>query len=129
MSQTDLSDPPKKPLSRLRGPLGALAVVVVVFGGARLAIDHAADEPIEEGYAKYVNAVAASSPSANAYLERYYARYKRRTVASRHFESVCAEVTTAADRDRFDPERVSQLMARTCRTLTGGRTTGEVPDL
>jgi hypothetical protein len=129
MSQTDLSDPPQKTSRRRLGPFAALVAVVVIYGGARLAINHAADAPIEEGYVKYVNALAANSPGARAYLERYYARYKRRTVASRHFESVCSEMTTAADRDGFDPERISQMMARTCRTLTGGRTTGEVPDL
>jgi hypothetical protein len=103
--------------------------VCTVFAAARLWMDHAANAPVDDGYARYLNAVSEKSRGASEHLDRYYSRYSRRTVASKHFESMCGAMTVLADHDGFNPERVSVELARTCRMFTRGRTTGEVPDL
>jgi hypothetical protein len=125
-----LDTPEQKSFLQQWGSLITFGVLVcALFVGARLWIDHAADAPVDDGYAKYLNSIAANSRGAAEHLERYYARYSRRTAASRHFESMCGAVTVLADHDGFDPERISVEIARACRMFTRGRTTGEVPDL
>jgi len=103
------------------------AFVVVAFGGFRLWTEHQANEPVSEAYRLYLSEVASNSKSATAFLEEYYAKYSRRTVASEHFESVCSAVTAFADHDGFDPEKVSVQMARACRMFIREGVTGTIP--
>ncbi len=103
------------------------AFAVFALVGFRLWTEHKADEPVAEAYRLYLNEVASNSKSAAAFLEEYYAQYSRRTVASKHFESVCGAVTAFADHDGFDPEKVSVQMARACRMFTREGVTGTIP--
>ncbi|MET3373658.1 hypothetical protein ABIC89_002720 [Variovorax boronicumulans] len=91
--------------------------ILATFALFRVWTEHQADQPVIEPYQHYLNEVAAQSKSARKYLENYFARYERQSVASQHFEPVCASVTTLADRDGVDPEIVSMPMARACRML------------
>jgi len=109
--------------------------VLVVFGvlavgaliGFRLWTEHAADEPVSDAYRAYLGHVAERSKSANEYLEGYYRKHTRQTVASRHFEVVCGAMTVLADRDGVNPEEFSVQMARACRMFQKGGVTGDLP--
>jgi hypothetical protein len=104
------------------------ALVVFAFAGFRLWTEHKANEPVSEAYRVYLSKLASNSKSAAAFLEEYYAKYSRRTVASKHFESVCGAVTVFADHDGFEPEKVSVEMARACRMfIREGSVTGTIP--
>lgn len=56
-------------------------------------------------------------------------RYERNTIASKHFEAMCAAMTEFAQEDGVDPDSLAQGIADTCRQFIHGTATGEVPDL
>jgi hypothetical protein len=123
-----MTESQKKPFIREWGILIAFgAFAVLAFSSFRLWTDHKANEPVSEAYRLYLDEVASNSKSAAAFLEEYYAKYSRRTVASEHFESVCGAVTSFADHDGFDPEKVSVHMARACRLFVREGVTGAIP--
>ena len=119
---------PRKSFLREWGILIAFgALVLIAFAGFRIWTEHTANEPVAEAYRKYIHEVASNSKSASAFLEEYYSKYSRRTIASKHFESVCGTVTAFADHDGFNPEKVSMQMARACRMfIKQGGVTGSI---
>lgn len=123
-----MSESQSKSFFREWGILIAFAAfVVLAFVGFRLWTEHKSNEPVSEVYRLYLSEVASNSRSAAAFLEEYYAKYSRRTVAAKHFESVCGAVTAFADHDGFDPARVSVQMARACRMFIREGVTGSIP--
>jgi hypothetical protein len=104
---------------------GVFAVVALV--GFRLWTEHKANEPVAEAYASYLSHVALQSSSAGQYLQAYFKKHSRQTVASRHFEVACGAITVLADHDGIDPEKFSVQMARGCRMFQREGVTGDVP--
>ncbi|AYM95639.1 hypothetical protein EAG14_05400 [Acidovorax sp. 1608163] len=122
--------PQPRSFAREWGPLIAFGIVVLaLLVGWRLWTDHMAQAPVEAKYAEYLSALAEHSESARELLERYQKRYERNTIASKHFEAMCAAMTEFAQDDGVDPDSFSQGIADTCRQFIHGTATGEVPDL
>lgn len=121
-------EPVKKSFLREWGSLiafGMFAVTVLI--GFRLWTEHQENQPVADAYRDYLAHLASRSKGANEYLEGYYAKHARRSVASRHFESVCATMTRLADGEGVHPEEFSSHMARACRTFLDGGITGDPP--
>jgi predicted negative regulator of RcsB-dependent stress response len=95
--------------------IGFGALVAVTFVGIRIWTEQQANEPVSAEYALYLTKVASNSKSSTAYMNEYYAKFSRKTVASKHFEPVCNAVTSLAEKDGFNAETVSEYMARGCR--------------
>ena len=60
-----------------------------------------ADLPIVIEYSRYLDFLSGHSPKAKHYAETYYREHARDTVASKHFEHVCAAMTGLAVQDGF----------------------------
>ena len=83
----------------------------------------------QESNDKIERAKAASeSAQAQAYRTRYYQKFGRHSVASKHFEQVCAAMTVAAGRDGVDANRYSAPMSRACRSLARKYVPDALPD-
>jgi hypothetical protein len=76
---------------------GVLLVVVLVT--VREFLDYRAGSPIIDPYLAVINETAARSPRVRQRLEQYYAKYQRRTVASKHYPWLCDEIQQLAARD------------------------------
>lgn len=63
-----------------------------------------ADQPIVNDYRRYLDYLAAHSPQAAAYEREYHRTKQRDSVASRHFEHVCAVMTALAAEEGFKLE-------------------------
>ncbi len=104
---------------------GVVAVAAIV--GFRIWTDHKANEPVTAAYRHYVTQVASQSKAGTEFLETYFKKYSRRTVASKHYESVCGSVTVFADESGANPEAVSAQMARACRMFAKHGVNAEIP--
>ncbi|MFN7817632.1 MAG: hypothetical protein ACK5OQ_15485 [Burkholderiales bacterium] len=110
-------DQPKKPFLREWWQLIALAIVLPsLVIGVRLRSEYLAEQPIEAVYANYLDALAKQSVGANAILERYYRAYKRDTVASQSFISICKAMQTAALQDGVDTKKIRGHFTEACST-------------
>lgn len=57
--------------------------------------------PIVIEYSRYLDYLTGHSPKANQYEAEYFRTHQRDTVASKHFEHVCAAMTGLAVEDGF----------------------------
>ena len=115
----------------LRSALGWLALVAfagLTLVGFRLVTDQLKDAPVEVAHARFLDFLAAESAQAQAYRTRYYQKFGRHSVASKHFEQVCAAMTVAAGRDGVDASRYSAPMSRACRSLARKYVPDALPD-
>jgi hypothetical protein len=83
---------------------------------------------VEPTHAKFLDFLATESVRASAYRGSYYAKFQRETVASKHFEQVCAAMLTAALQDDVDPTNYSAPMARRCRAVGKKYPPAALPD-
>jgi hypothetical protein len=104
--------------------LGFGAAVLV---GYRVWTDKLEDSPVIEVHAGFLNFMAERSPKAREFRSRYYAKFGRNSVASKHFEQVCAVMYRAALDDNVDPTQHSELMAKGCRAFGRKHPTSELP--
>ena len=82
---------------------------LIVLGGVILGFSllfpfwasYRADLPIVADYGRYLDYLTEHSPKAKHYAETYYREYGRDTVASKHFEHVCAAMSGLAVQDGF----------------------------
>lgn len=58
-------------------------------------------QPIVVEYSRYLDHLVAHSPKAKKYETEYFRTHGRDTVASKHFEHVCAAMTGLAIEDGF----------------------------
>src|SRR5688572_3387885 len=116
---------------RLRSWLGWLPLLVfglVSVVGYRVWTDRLEASPVTADHARFLDFIAEHSPQARDYRSRYYAKFGRPDIASKHFEQVCAAMVRAALDDRVDPAEHSAAMTRGCRSR-GRRFPGlELPD-
>ncbi|MBX9849347.1 MAG: hypothetical protein K2X64_08630 [Rhodocyclaceae bacterium] len=73
-----------------------------------------ADQPIVSDYQRYVTYLVAHSPKARTYEETYFKEQGRQTIASRHFEHVCAVMTALAIEDGFALAHYTDFPAQWC---------------
>ena len=115
--------PPTPPKPRAKPWITLVVVLALLVGAAygfrmwKTALENA---PVDESFRNYLEYVAERSPAAALHLQRYYTRYQRTTVASRHFQPICASVTALAERDKVDL-RLSDwhTLAKACRRPLG----------
>lgn len=62
---------------------------------------HQENQPIVVEYSRYLDYLVARSPKAKSYAFEYFRTHDRDTVASKHFEHVCAAMTGLAVEDGF----------------------------
>lgn len=106
--------------SRLRRAVGwvpLLAFCGLSLVGYRWWSDHLRQSPVAEVHARYLDFLAERSAQASAYRDAYYGKFGRDSVASEHFEQVCATMLRLALQDQVDPAAHSAPMAPRCSAL------------
>jgi hypothetical protein len=88
---------------------------------------HWKNPPVEEVHAGFLNFMAENSSKAHEYRDLYYKKFRRESVASKHFEQVCAAMYQSAVADNVNPERYSEPMARGCKSFGRRHLPGELP--
>lgn len=73
-----------------------------------------ADLPIVIEYSRYIEYLTTHSPKAKHYADIYYAEHGRSTIASKHFEHVCAAMTGLAIQDGFTLKDFPDFPAEWC---------------
>ena len=73
-----------------------------------------ADLPIVPEYARYLDYLSGHSPKAKQYADTYYREHGRDTVASKHFEHVCAAMSGLAVGDGFTLKDYPDFPAEWC---------------
>jgi hypothetical protein len=109
------------------GWLPLLGFVGAVLVGYRLWSDQMEQSRITEVHASFLNFMAERSPKAREYRSSYYRKFGRDTVASKHFEQVCAVMYRSARSDNVDPSEHSELMAKGCRAFGRKHPSAELP--
>jgi hypothetical protein len=71
-------------------------------------------QPIVIEYKRYLDYLVAHSPKARTYETEYFRTHGRDTVASKHFEHVCAAMTGLAVEDGFAPAAYPDFPAQWC---------------
>jgi predicted negative regulator of RcsB-dependent stress response len=95
--------------------------------GFRLWTDFQSNEPVFAGYQAYLDELASRSTSAKKYREDYHALFERKTIASKHYEQVCAVMTRLAKAQGGEPEKISQKMADGCIQFGSYYITDDLP--
>lgn len=94
-------------------PLLALCAFSLV--GYQLWTDKLKQSPVDPVHARFLDFMAERSPKARDYRLSYETKFGRDSVASEHFEQVCAAMHGLAVEDKVDPAAHSSLMAKGCR--------------
>ncbi len=79
--------------------LGSFVVASVVF--FQFWFRYQENQPIVIEYSRYLDYLSGRSGKAGQYASEYFRTHGRDTVASRHFEHVCAAMTGLAVEDGF----------------------------
>jgi len=82
---------------------------------------------VTEVHASFLNFMAERSPKAREYRSSYYRKFGRDSVASKHFEQVCAVMYRSALDDNVSPSEHSELMAKGCKAFGRKHPTLELP--
>ena len=90
-----------KPFSLRAGIRLAVFVLIVValLWGFRAWRDSLENAPVADSYREFLTYASTQSLAAQNYLQRYYQRYQRDTVAAQHFPRVCSSMTALLERD------------------------------
>ena len=113
-------DPPVESATRFRRWLGWLPLLVLCGAslvGYRIWTDRLKQSPVVAVHADFLDFMAGRSPKAMAYRLGYYKKFERDSVASEHFEQVCAAMYSLAVEDQIDPAEHSAMMAKGCRAF------------
>ena len=116
--------------SRLRSWVGWVPLLGLGFAGIigyRVWTDKLEQSPVAEVHAGFLNFMADHSPTARAYRNLYYKKFERESIASKHFEQVCAAMYQSTVDDSVDPESYSELMAKGCKSFGRKYPPGELP--
>jgi len=114
-------------LRRWIGWVPLLAFFLVALAGYRIWTDKLKQSPVAEVHAQFLDFVAERSPKARAYRSGYYSKFARDSVASEHFEQVCAAMYRLAVEDKVNPADHSSLMANGCKGLGRKHPSTELP--
>ena len=120
-----------RPKSLLREAAGWAPLVLFVTAclvGYRHWSDKMEASPVAPVHANFLDFMAAQSTAAQAYRQLYFQKFGRDSVASKHFEHVCASMVTLAAQDGVDPARHSQPSARACKAFAKKYALGTLPD-
>jgi predicted negative regulator of RcsB-dependent stress response len=122
------SEATKKSFLRQWGALIALgALLVGVLGTFRVWTEYQADQPVVAAYQGFIDHLASNSQHAKAYQLAYQLKFKRKEIASQHFEQVCAVMTRMAEAQGVNADKYSGEMARGCRQLGHSHAEDELP--
>jgi len=110
---------------------GLLIGFGVVMAGSivsyRLWTEHKANAAVVAPYREYLDDLAQGSTKASAYRQSYFQAFQRDTIASKHFEQVCAVMTRLAESDKVNTDRKSPEMGYGCRRLGRFYTEDDLP--
>ena len=107
-------------------PLLALAVAGII--GYRMWTDRLEQSPVAEVHAGFLNFMAEHSPRAQEYRHLYYRKFGRESVASKHFEQVCAAMLNSAIADGAQPAKYSEPMTKGCQSFARKYPLGALPE-
>jgi len=113
-------DPQAEGDSRFRRWIGwipLVALCVFSLAGYRFWTDRLKQSPVADVHARFLDFMAGRSPKALAYRIDYYHKFERDSVASEHFEQVCAAMYSLAVQDKLDPADYSTAMAKGCKAF------------
>ena len=91
-----------------------MASAIVAY---RLWTDFQANAPVVAVYREYLDDLSQRSPRAASHRDRYFQAFKRNSVASQHFEQVCAVMTRLAESERVNTDAKSPEIGLGCRRL------------
>ena len=97
--------------------LGSCVVGFVIF--FQFWGPYRANLPIVPEYRRYLDHLATHSPRAQQYADAYYREHGRPTIASKHFEHVCAAMTTLAVEDGFTLQDYPDFPSEWCHERIG----------
>jgi hypothetical protein len=106
-------------------PLLTLGLAGII--GYRLWTDKLEQSPVAEPHSAFLNFMVEHSPNAREYRNRYYRKFGRDSVASKHYEQVCAAMVRSTVDDGVDPATHSEPMANVCKSLGRKYPPGELP--
>jgi hypothetical protein len=92
--------------------LGCFVVIYMI--GFKFWATYQADLPIVDVYRSYLDYLDSRSPKAQAYEATYFREKGRDTIASRHFEHLCAVMTALAIEDGYLPTDYTDIPAPWC---------------
>lgn len=92
--------------------LGSFVVASVVF--FQFWFRYQENQPIVTEYSRYLDYLSEHSPKASRYAATYFNEHGRATVASKHFEHVCAAMTGLAVEDGFTLTQYPDFPAEWC---------------
>lgn len=128
-SSAAATDAPKPSFLRQWGVLIAFGVLAVgTLVGFRTWTEAKAQAPVTREYAGFLDYMAERSPQAREYRQTYYRKFARDTVASQHFEQVCAVMHRVALDEGAEPGKYSEHMSRGCEQLARIYIGTELPD-
>jgi hypothetical protein len=110
-------DAPKSFLAQWGWTIVGAILIIGALGGFRLWTDYMKEQPVEERNRVFIQHLADTSSDANAKLQRYYAKYQRTTVASKHYMALCWHMVCDAQAQGAKPENFSEPMTRACLTF------------
>ncbi len=121
MSDTETSSNNASKPSFLRqwGILIAFAVLAIgALVGFRTWTESKAEAPVAPEYAGFLTFLAEQSTDARDYLQNYYKKFSRKTVASQHFEQVCGVMHRLAVGQAVEPSKYSEHMSSACEQFS-----------
>jgi hypothetical protein len=107
-------------VSRFRRWVGWLPLLALCAGslvGYRVWTDRLKQSAVADVHAQFLDFMAGHSPKALAYRIDYYKKFERDSVASQHFEQVCASMYSLAVEDKVNPADHSTMMAKGCKAF------------
>ena len=128
MSSASSTGPRRSVLKEIVGWAPLLIFLAACLIGYRLWAQKMEVSPVATVHQEFLAFLAARSPGAKAYQERYFSKFGRDSVASKHFEQVCAAMFSLAVQDGVDPARHSAPSARARRSFSKKYAPGALPD-
>jgi hypothetical protein len=128
MSDSQATGPRKSVFKEIVGWAPLLLFLAACLIGYRLWAQKMEASPIAAVHQKFLEFMATRSASAKEYQETYFRKFGRDSVASKHFEQVCAAMFSLAVQDGVDPARHSAPSARACRSFAKKYAAGALPD-
>jgi hypothetical protein len=92
--------------------LGGFTVSFVVF--FQFWARYQGDLPVVPVHSSYLEYLSKYSPKAREYMETYFREQGRASVASKHFEHVCAAMTRLAVEDEYTPNEYPEVPGPWC---------------
>jgi hypothetical protein len=128
MSSASSTGPQRSLFKEIVGWAPLLIFLAACLIGYRLWAEKMEVSPVATVHQEFLAFMATRSSAAKAYQDSYFNKFGRDSVASKHFEQVCAAMFALAMQDGVDPARHSAPSARACRSFARKYSAGALPE-